>query len=115
VTRNPESVAQITNTSSAFDVSAVRNVGLQVRTVTKSGTNEIHGSLFAQYDERGLNAYQSYGGPNGALPIRVENSNESMPRALAFRSSRTNFSFLPRMRQAEIFIRIMYRDHTMLI
>jgi hypothetical protein len=84
VTPNPESVAQITNTSSAFDASAGRNVGLQVRTVTKSGTNSIHGSLFAQYDEPGLNAYQSYGGPNGALPIRVENKQREYAASLGF-------------------------------
>jgi Carboxypeptidase regulatory-like domain len=73
ITPNPEAIAQIANTSSAFDAAAGRNVGLQIRTVTKSGTNDIHGSLFFQYDEPGLNAYQSYGGPNGALPIRVQN------------------------------------------
>ena len=84
VTPNPESVAQITNTSSAFDASAGRNVGLQVRTVTKSGTNNIHGSLFFQYDEPGLNAYQSYGGPAGALPIRVENKQREYAASLGF-------------------------------
>jgi hypothetical protein len=84
VTPNPESVAQVTNTSSAFDAGAGRNVGLQVRTVTKSGTNNIHGSLFFQYDEPGLNAYQPYGGPNGALPIRVENKQREYAASLGF-------------------------------
>ena len=84
VTPNPESVAQITTTSSAFDASAGRNVGLQVRTVTKSGSNDIHGSLFFQYDEPGLNAYQAYGGPNGALPIRVENKQREYAASLGF-------------------------------
>jgi hypothetical protein len=84
ITPNPESVAQITNTSSAFDASLGRNVGLQVRTVTKSGTNDLHGSLFFQYDEPGLNAYQSYGGPNGALPIRVQNKQREYAASLGF-------------------------------
>ena len=84
ITPNPESVAQVTNTSSAFDATLGRNVGLQVRTVTKSGTNDIHGSLFFQYDEPGLNAYQSYGGPNGALPIRVENKQREYAASLGF-------------------------------
>jgi hypothetical protein len=84
VTPNPESVAQVTTTSSAFDASAGRNVGLQVRTVTKSGGNDIHGSLFFQYDEPGLNAYQPYGGPNGALPIRVENKQREYAASLGF-------------------------------
>ncbi len=84
VTPNPESVAQVTNTSSAFDATLGRNVGLQVRTVTKSGTNSIHGSLFFQYDEPGLNAFQSYGGPAGALPIRVENKQREYAASLGF-------------------------------
>jgi hypothetical protein len=84
ITPNPESVAQVTNTSSAFDATLGRNVGLQVRTVTKSGTNNLHGSLFFQYDEPGLNAYQSYGGPNGALPIRVENKQREYAASLGF-------------------------------
>jgi hypothetical protein len=73
VTPNPESAAQITTTSTSFDASDGRNVGMQIRTVTKSGTNDLHGSLFFQYDEPGLNAFQSYGGPSAALPERVEN------------------------------------------
>lgn len=84
VTPNPESVAQVTNSSSAFDASNGRNVGLQVKTVTKSGTNDIHGSLFFQYDEPGLNAYQPYGGPNGALPIRVENKQREYAASIGF-------------------------------
>jgi hypothetical protein len=84
VTPNPESVAQITTTSSAFDASDGRNVGLHIRTVTKSGSNDVHGSLFFQYDEPGLNAYQPYGGPNGALPIRVENKQREYAASLGF-------------------------------
>ena len=82
ITPNPESVAQITMTSSNFDATEGRNVGLHTRTVTKSGTNDIHGSLFFQYDEPGLNAYQGYGGPNGALPIRVENKQREYAASL---------------------------------
>ncbi len=82
ITPNPESVAQITTTSSNFDATEGRNVGLHTRTVTKSGTNDIHGSLFFQYDEPGLNAYQAYGGPNGALPIRVENKQREYAASL---------------------------------
>jgi hypothetical protein len=84
ITPNPESVAQVLMTSSAFDASAGRNVGLQVRSVTKSGSDALHGSLFFQYDEPGLNAYQSYGGPNGALPVRVENKQREYAASLGF-------------------------------
>ncbi len=84
VTPNPESVAQITTISSNFDASEGRNVGLHTRTVTKSGTNDIHGTLFFQYDEPGLNAFQAYGGPKQALPIRVENKQREYAASLGF-------------------------------
>lgn len=73
ITPNPESVSQLTITSTSYDAGDGRNVGAQIKTVTKSGTNSVHGSLFFQYDEPGLNAYQRYGGPAGALPQRVQN------------------------------------------
>ncbi len=84
VTPNPESVAQISATSSNFDATEGRNVGLIVRTVTKSGTNDIHGSLFFQYDEPGLNAFNKYGGPAGALPTRVENKQREWAASIGF-------------------------------
>jgi hypothetical protein len=82
ITPNPESVGQITMTSTSFDASDGRNVGMQIRTVTKSGTNDLHGSLFFQYDEPGLNAFQAYGGPSAALPERVENKQREWAASL---------------------------------
>jgi hypothetical protein len=78
ITPNPESVAQISITSSSYDAGEGRNVGAQIKTVTKSSTNTYHGSLFFQYDEPGLNAYQTFGGPTStpsdyAHPMRVNN------------------------------------------
>ena len=78
ITPNPEAVDQISITSSSYDASEGRNVGAQIKTVTRSGTNTYHGSLFFQYDEPGLNAYQFFGGPTSnpnsfALPQRVNN------------------------------------------
>ncbi|HEV2276283.1 MAG TPA: carboxypeptidase regulatory-like domain-containing protein [Acidobacteriaceae bacterium] len=78
ITPNPESVAQVSITSSSYDATEGRNVGAQIKTVTKSGTDSYHGSLFFQYDEPGLNAYQYFGGPTStpgsyALPQRVNN------------------------------------------
>jgi hypothetical protein len=84
ITPNPESVAQITTTSSNFDATEGRNVGLHTRVVTKSGSNDIHGSLFFQYDEPGLNAYQSYGGPAGALPVRNDNKQREWAASIGF-------------------------------
>jgi hypothetical protein len=84
VTPNPESVADIGIKSSSFDASEGRNVGMITRVVTKSGSNDIHGSLFFLYDEPGLNAFQSYGGPAGALPVRNENKQREWAASLGF-------------------------------
>ena len=71
VTPNQESVGSITVISTSYDAADGRNTGAQIKTVTKSGTNDLHGSLFFLYNEPGLNAFNRYGGPNNALPIRV--------------------------------------------
>ena len=75
ITPSIESVQQITVLASNYDATLGRDVGAHILTVTKAGTNEFHGSLFFQYDEPGLNAYQPYGGPTStpgvfAPPIR---------------------------------------------
>ena len=73
VTPNQEAVGQISIVSTSFDASDGRNSGAQVKVVTKSGSNDLHGSLFGVYDEPGLNAFDRWGGPSNALPTRVAN------------------------------------------
>ncbi len=73
VSPNQEAVGQISIVSTSFDASDGRNSGAQIKVVTKSGSNTLHGSLFGVYDEPGLNAYDRWGGPSNALPTRVEN------------------------------------------
>ena len=70
VTPSQEAVGQITVLSTSYDATDGRNSGAQIKVVTKSGTNQLHGSLFFLYDEPGLNAYARYGGPNGQKPVR---------------------------------------------
>lgn len=65
ITPSIESVDQMTVKASNYDATLGYNVGAHVLTVTKSGTDSLHGSGFFQYDEPGLNAYQPYGGPTG--------------------------------------------------
>jgi hypothetical protein len=73
ITPTQESVQQITVTATSFDAQYGRNVGAQVQTVTKSGSNQFHATGSFLYDEPGLNAYNSYGGPDQALPYRNQN------------------------------------------
>jgi hypothetical protein len=70
---NIEAIGSLQVVSTSFSAEDGRNTGAQIKIVTKSGTNQIHGSAFFQYDEPGLNAYNKYGGipGSGALPLRV--------------------------------------------
>jgi hypothetical protein len=72
VTPNEEAVGAITVVSTSFDAGDGRNSGAQIKTTSKSGTNDIHGSMFFLYNEPGLDAYNRYGGPTtGSKPFRV--------------------------------------------
>ena len=74
VTPNSESVQDITVISSDYSADAGRGSGAQIRTTTKSGTDNFHGSGVFLYQDPNLNAYNKWGGPSGALPVRVENN-----------------------------------------
>jgi hypothetical protein len=72
VTPNQESVKQIVVHSEAYDASYGRNSGAQIETISKNGTDQFHGSGFFQFQDPNLNAYNKYGGPFGAPPVRVD-------------------------------------------
>jgi hypothetical protein len=72
VTPNQEAVNSIGVVSTSYDAADGRNTGAQIKVTTKSGTNELHGSLFFLYNEPGLDAFNRYGGPiAGSLADRV--------------------------------------------
>jgi hypothetical protein len=71
VTPNQEAIGQMTILSTSYDAADGRNSGAQIKVVTKSGTNQLHGSAFFLYDEPGLNAFAKYGGPDGQIPVRA--------------------------------------------
>jgi hypothetical protein len=74
VSPNEEAVDQIAIVSSSYDASLGRNSGAQVQFVTKSGTNQIHGSAFFLYNEPGFNKFNKFGGPApGTLTVRNNN------------------------------------------
>ena len=77
VSPNMEAVGQMTVVSTSLDASDGRNSGAQIKIVTKSGSNTLHGSLFGLYDETGLNSANKWGGPSGALPEVVANDQRS--------------------------------------
>lgn len=71
VTPNQESVKEMRVVSSSYSAEDGRNSGAQVKVVSKSGTNQLHGSAFFKYQDPELNAFNKYGGPS-APPVRVD-------------------------------------------
>jgi hypothetical protein len=72
VTPNQESVKEIRVKSSTYSAEDGRNSGAQIQVVSQNGTNDFHGSLFIKYNSPKLNAFNKYGGLNGAPPVRVQ-------------------------------------------
>ncbi len=77
VTPNQDAVSQLTVVSTSYSAADGRNTGAQIKTVTKSGTDQVHGDAYFRYDEPGLNSYNQnvnlppldFAGP----PLRVNN------------------------------------------
>src|SRR6266850_6514240 len=71
ITPNQESIKEVRIIANVYSAEYGRNSGAQVLTVSQNGTNIFHGSLFLKNNSPGLNAFNKYGGPNGAPGIRV--------------------------------------------
>ena len=82
VSPSEEAVGAMTVVSTSFDASDGRNSGAQIKIVTQSGTDSLHGSMFGLYDESGLNTYNKWGGPSGAKTVVVDNNQRSWAAAL---------------------------------
>jgi len=74
VTPNSESVGDETVISSDYSAEDGRDSGAQIKTTTKSGTNTFHGSAVFRFQDPKFNAYNKWGGPNNAPPVRVQSN-----------------------------------------
>jgi len=63
ITPSEDSVGNVKIVTNAYDAENGRFSGALTEITSKSGTNQIHGSLFAQINRPGLNAYQRWNGP----------------------------------------------------
>ncbi len=63
ITPNEDSVDSVKISTNAYDAEFGRFSGANMQVTTKSGTNNVHGSIFFRADRPGLNAYQRYNGP----------------------------------------------------
>jgi len=83
VTPNQESIAEVKVVSTDYSAEDGRNTGAQIKAISKTGTNQFHGSGFFDYDEPGLNAYNRWGGyETGGVPQRVNNKNRQFGGSL---------------------------------
>jgi len=67
ITPSADSVESVKVTSNAYDAEFGRFSGAQIQITSKSGTNQFHGSFFFKAERPGLNAYQSWNGPNSTV------------------------------------------------
>lgn len=74
ITPNTESVEDMTVITADYDAADGRGSGAHIKTTTKGGTNNFHGSGVFLYQDPNFNAYNKWGGPNDALPVRVDNN-----------------------------------------
>jgi hypothetical protein len=79
VTPNPEAIQEITIGSNSYSAQDGRNSGAQVKVISKSGTNNWHGSAFIKFNDKGLNAFNKFEGPTNvpASQLTCENGTPS--------------------------------------
>jgi len=68
ITPNQESVQQIVVTSASYNAEQGRNSGAQIEVISKSGTNNYHGSALVKFNDKGLNAFNKFYGANN-IPL----------------------------------------------
>jgi Carboxypeptidase regulatory-like domain/TonB dependent receptor-like, beta-barrel len=64
ITPSEDSVDSVKIVTNSYDAEDGRFSGTQIQIISKSGTNDIHGSLFITTHQPGLNAYQRFNGAN---------------------------------------------------
>jgi hypothetical protein len=63
ITPNQESVAEVTVVASSYSAEDGRNSGIIIKGISKSGTNNLHGSGVIKFNDKGLNAFNKFYGP----------------------------------------------------
>ena len=68
ITPSEDSVQNVKVVSNSYDAEVGRFSGAQIQVTSKSGTNNLHGSMFFKASRPGLNAYQRWNGVGSAKP-----------------------------------------------
>jgi hypothetical protein len=74
VTPNSESLQDMTVVTSDYFAEDGRGSGAHIKMTSKSGTDQFHGSGVFLYQDPNFNAFNKWGGPGNALPVRVESN-----------------------------------------
>jgi hypothetical protein len=75
ITPSEDSVDSVKIVTNSYDAEDGRFSGTQIQIISKSGTNDIHGSLFLTTHQPGLNAHQRFNG-QGIAPTKDANKFE---------------------------------------
>jgi hypothetical protein len=75
VTPNEDSVKEVKVVSNSYDAENGRFAGAQIQVISKTGSNQYHGSFFFKADRPGLNSYQAWTGPAGNPQTPQRNTN----------------------------------------
>lgn len=70
ITPNAEAVKEVKIDVSPYSAENGHGAGAIVQVVSQNGTNDLHGSAVLRLHSPSLNAFQRWGGPNGASPNR---------------------------------------------
>jgi hypothetical protein len=71
VTPNQESVQEVSIAANSYSAQDGRNSGAQVKVISKNGTNNWHGSAFVKFNNKGLNAFNKFYGPNNVALSQI--------------------------------------------
>ena len=69
ITPSEDSIGNIQILTNNYDAENGRFTGADTEITSKSGTNDLHGSFFVQITRPGLNAYQSWNGPQSVVSV----------------------------------------------
>lgn len=75
VTPNEDSVKEVKVVSNSYDAENGRFGGAQIQVISKTGSNQYHGSFFFKADRPGLNSFQSWTGTAGNPQTPQRNTN----------------------------------------
>jgi hypothetical protein len=68
VTPSEESIQEVKVVTSSYTAEDGRNIGAQIKVISQNGTNKLHGSGVIDFDDKGLNAFNKYYGPQSIAP-----------------------------------------------